>query len=211
MKVYVKTFINPLLALAFKEGVDFVGDPDYKAMNPKRDGEEWEVIVEHDIDDDAEITTAEAIPFKKYLTITNAVTPDKPNLKDWLEQQSKRISNMEPVNAQFAPETDAEIHQLNHLIIPEIINLPVKVPKTIVTSDESESTTPPSGWTSPSSPPSRFWQSGTSSLTVPTPINFDPSAMEPCGECLNCVSGSEDCIKIINAACLAVAPPRRKR
>lgn len=54
MKLYQRTFVNPLLAIAFKDGVDFVGDPDYRAMEPKHEGQHWTVLVEHDDGEDDE-------------------------------------------------------------------------------------------------------------------------------------------------------------
>jgi len=55
---YVRTFANPLLALAFKDGIDYVGDPDFRALPPKKEGDMWEVLIEHQVDeddDDAEV------------------------------------------------------------------------------------------------------------------------------------------------------------
>lgn len=180
MKVYVKTFINPLLAIAFKEGVDFVGDPDYKAMDPKKEGDEWEVLVEHDGDDDVsddnEIQSS-PIPIRQSVILEK---PEKMNLKDWMEHQSKRISKMEPLDAKTAPLNDNDKLTQRMLEIAsghpvaEIINLPVKIDEVV---DEIEP-------------------------LPPAPISFDSSMIEPCGECLNCAAGGErDCIKIINAAC----------
>lgn len=116
MKNYVKTFPNPILALAFKEGVDFVGDPDYKALEPKRDGDIWEVIVEHDVDDDEDIykSSARNQPAKAPLAVINPepAPPVKAPMKEWIEQQSKRINDMQHYNAKVNKG--------------EIIKLPVK-------------------------------------------------------------------------------------
>ncbi len=55
MRQYEQVFANPLLAMAFKDGVDFVGDPDMRAHNPKKaiDGtSNWVVVIEDDTDED---------------------------------------------------------------------------------------------------------------------------------------------------------------
>lgn len=81
LRFYPKTFVNPLLAIAFKEGVDFVGDPDYRVSEPKQENDRWVVIVEHDDDDDDE-------PVKPLLT--------KHDYED-------RLKHMIPVIAKSAP------------------------------------------------------------------------------------------------------------
>lgn len=53
MKLYEKKFVNPLQALAFKDGVEFASDPDLKALEPKKEGpNEWVVLIEDSTDDD---------------------------------------------------------------------------------------------------------------------------------------------------------------
>lgn len=56
MKLFTRSFVNPLLALAFKDGIDFTGDRDLCAMEPKKVGpNKWDVIIEcYDDDTDAD-------------------------------------------------------------------------------------------------------------------------------------------------------------
>jgi len=91
MKLLIKTYPNPLLALAFRDGVNFVGDPDYKALEPKKEGDKWEVIIEHEDDEDdvANTTIGPELPPKKQTT-----------LRDFEE----RLTKMKPVAAKSAPE-----------------------------------------------------------------------------------------------------------
>lgn len=112
MKIYIKTFVNPLLAIAFKDGVDFVDDPDYKAMAPKKEGpNKWVVLVEHDDDTEPVVSTAVTPLVKKQST-----------LRDYED----RFKEMRPITARSAPG--------------EIVDTPVKITaeQPEVEDDESE-------------------------------------------------------------------------
>lgn len=104
LKFYPKSFVNPLLALAFKEGIDFVEDPDYKASQPKHEGDKWVVLVEHDDNDDDD-----DVIMHSTVSVSKAV-PDK---KRTLHNYEDRLKNMKPLTAKPAPT--------------EIIHAPVKI------------------------------------------------------------------------------------
>lgn len=99
LKYYPKTFVNPLLAIAFKEGIDFVGDPDFKATGPKKEGEKWIVTVEHNDDDDEEEDTSHS-------TVNKSPTTTLREFED-------RFKRMTPIMPRVAPK--------------EIIHQPVKI------------------------------------------------------------------------------------
>src|SRR5689334_3896606 len=47
MKRYVKSFVDPLHALQFKSGIEFVDDPFFKVKEPQKKGStEWVLIIE---------------------------------------------------------------------------------------------------------------------------------------------------------------------
>lgn len=99
MRQYEQTFANPLLAMAFKDGIDFVGDPDMKALNPSKatDGStKWVVVIEdtNDYDDDEEVVTP-IQPAKD--------TTDKPTKISFDEFRSLTRKNMTPKAAKREP------------------------------------------------------------------------------------------------------------
>lgn len=192
---YVRTFANPLLAMAFKDGVDYVGDPDFRALEPKKEGDVWEVLIEHEVEDDDDDynevdhsgvvhTPMGPLPIKSYASTANAVTPETKkqlSLKDYEDKLNK-------MSARPARSQQFELDDETGMLVPkkEIIHPPVKVE-----ANEPEPLPP------------------TPTLTKSEPIiMFDPSAtddVEPCKACLNCVSG-QPCINQINAACIATMP-----
>jgi len=123
MKIYPKTFVNPLLAIAFKEGIDFIGDPDYKALEPKREGNKWVVIVEHEDDDDDDDVLAESV--KNNVIIMEPTEPVKKQAT--FHDYEDRLKKMQPITAKSAPTPG------------EVIHPPVKI-----TAEEPELPDPPS-------------------------------------------------------------------
>lgn len=94
LKIYPKTFINPLVALAFKEGIDFVGDPDYNALEPKKEGDKWVVLIEHTDDDDDDESNDEIVHSTVKHTQQKIST-----LRDFED----RFKHMKPIAAKSAP------------------------------------------------------------------------------------------------------------
>ncbi len=109
-KFYTKTFVNPLLALAFKDGVDFVGDPDYKALEPKREATGWVVVIEHDDDDDddeGEIVHSTVNVVDKNATTTVRDFEDRlKKMKPIVPKTAPREIIHKPVKAQNVEEVD---------------------------------------------------------------------------------------------------------
>jgi len=52
MKQYEKTFVNPLLAKAFKDGIEFANDSFLKVSEPKKEGDKWILLIEDTEEDD---------------------------------------------------------------------------------------------------------------------------------------------------------------
>jgi hypothetical protein len=104
MNLYTKTFVNPLLALAFKDGLEFAADPEYKVMEPKQEGpNKWIVIIEHDDGDDDDLEDA---------VIIHSTATESKTLKDY----QKKLDNMKPMAAKSAPvKTTTPMQELVHL------------------------------------------------------------------------------------------------
>lgn len=173
---YVRSFANPLLAMAFKDGIDYVGDPDFRALEPKKEGDMWEVIVEHEVeDDDEEVTPIGPVPAKNHSqsnTITDTIygTLDKNEKKHLtLKDYEAKLDKMKP---RPIPATGND----------EVIHPPVKIEEKLFMPTE------------PTKPKQNL---GYNQSAI--------EGIKPCNSCLNCVHG-ETCINIINAACLASMP-----
>ena len=55
MKRYIKVFVDPLHALQYKAGIEFVDDPFFKVHEPKKDGPtRWVLVIDDHTDDDEE-------------------------------------------------------------------------------------------------------------------------------------------------------------
>ena len=118
MKLYEKVFVNPLLALAFKDGVDFANDPDLKALEPKKEGpNKWIVLIEDNNEDDDDVTEAE---IASAVVVSGTVEETKPA---WNEARDMVDVDMTPVtprsmqidtvksaimNMEIEPDTDAK-------------------------------------------------------------------------------------------------------
>lgn len=125
MKLYQKTFVNPLLAIAFKDGIEFINDPDYKAMDPKEEGlNKWTVLIEYngDDDDDEENDTvihSSSDKFDANRYFDNQVKPKLKTLRDY----ENHLNKMKPRSIGKQAETIAEvIHppvKITHEDLPE--------------------------------------------------------------------------------------------
>lgn len=111
LKYYPKAFVTPLLAQAFKEGIDFVGDPDYRATGPKKEGtsagNRWVIIVEHDDNDDEDDEL-----------LADSVTQSKRPIVT-LQDFEERLKSMKPISAQSSPvkiTADDPIEPCGHCI-----------------------------------------------------------------------------------------------
>jgi hypothetical protein len=117
MRQYEQKFANPLLALAFVDGVEFVGDPDMRALNPtKADDGTWVVVIEDTTDDEEEEQPA---------TISKN---DKPDTRITFEEY-KAITkkNMVPISAPREPILTPTIFKTiaepsSTRIIPDVID-----------------------------------------------------------------------------------------
>lgn len=176
MKVIVRTFVNPLLAIAFKDGVDFVGDPDYKAMEPKQEGaNKWTVLVEHDDGDDEDDDDGVVI----HITAEPEPEVAPKTMKDY----ENKLSKTKPKTAKSAPTTE-------RTVMEEIVHPPVKVsdskknlrmvPRFPTTVDGNQS-------------------SSDEPEPLPDPPRVKRDPVWPCGECIPCTQG-DDCIEEIAAA-----------
>lgn len=209
MKLLTKTFITPLLALAFKEGVDFVSDPDYRALEPKQLGPtEWEVAIEWDNDDDDIVQDPPGAGWtpKKKIKVIKEPVPEKKQttLKDY----EARFSKMKPITAQSAPGQEREVA---NRLPTEIVHLPVKPKKLKLCNDGSiitgEDPGPLVHMSSPFEHVDREFptvddiESTFSPPPIVSPIEIPDT--ESCGKCLPCSQGG-DCIEMINAACQAM-------
>lgn len=100
LKYYPKSFVNPLLALAFKDGIEFVSDPDYKASEPRKEGDKWVVIVTHDDDDDDD----EQVDNKPKTWLSPAKPAQSVAASGKLQDYETRLKSMKPINAQSSRE-----------------------------------------------------------------------------------------------------------
>lgn len=214
MKLLTRKFVTPLLALAFKDGVDFVGDSDYRAQEPKQLGPtEWEVVIEWDNDDDDDDDTEVIHPspnYKPYADVANGITPDKKQPLVTLKDYENKLSKMKPITAQSAPGQEPPP--------AEVIHLPVKPHLTddgVIVSGEDPGPLPPLPFDT-SSPFNEIEKEFPTAYTVdessfsPPPQEETEPTVRGCGACLPCASGA-DCIQAINAACEAMNKKRIKR
>lgn len=179
---YVRTFANPLLALAFKEGVDYVGDPDFKALEPKKDGDLWEVIIEHEVEDDADDNDDDILHSTVSFTQPHRSPPGSPFANSTSVVERKQLT---------LKDYEDKFNKIPARPAREIIHPPVKV--TAEVEEDGPEPLPPV-------PP----KSNTNNIEGmrKEPIIFDPNSIEPCGECIPCSTG-QDCLRVINAACAA--------
>lgn len=103
IKAYAKSFVNPIIALAFKEGIDFVGDPDYKASPPRKEGENWIVIIHHDDDedDDDNINDEEDMILLREMAARAQSTKAPATFSSYEE----RLKNIKPLEVKVRPST----------------------------------------------------------------------------------------------------------
>lgn len=193
---YVRTFANPLLAMAFKDGIDYVGDPDFRALDPKKEGDMWEVIIEHEIDDDDEdeSPTRKGTKFDPSAIIgpvpAKNTVPEKTQLS--LKDYEAKFDKMKP-------------RPITATGKDEIIHPPVKVEE--IKTDGGQVIK----FYMPSEPKTKEPEPLPPPPVVNKPkqnLGYNQEAIEgikPCNGCLNCSHG-ETCINIINAACLASMP-----
>jgi len=116
MKLYEKTFVNPLLAMAFKDGIEFIADPDYKVMEPKQEGpNKWVVLIEHEDDDDDYDEIVPTVP-----------TVAEPKRQVTLRDYEERLKQMTPIEAKSSNEiihppikiSGEELQLLNDVLWP---------------------------------------------------------------------------------------------
>ena len=86
MVQFTKKFINPLLANAFKAGVEFVNDPDYRLSEVRREGDKWVLDIFEMTEDDDGLEIRELL--------------ELPESKDeTLSDYEKRFKQMKPISA----------------------------------------------------------------------------------------------------------------
>lgn len=190
MKVYERRFVNPLLALAFKDGMEYVNDPDYRVYDPKREGNEWVVLIEDQCDDDDDTEAsivAEVISEKEDEDDFSKLT-----FNQFLERTKH---NMEPVAMRPAPGEDFSVG--NEMMNMEIQTKPIMssiIARPAITN------------------PARLLPAPEKTININDPLklhNFlqgidpgdeDEASGSPCGNCIPCKTG-QDCIVLVNAAC----------
>ena len=207
MKLIEKEFINPLFAIAFKDGVDLavdlLGDSNFKALEPKKEGQKWIVRIEDHTDDDDDDDDDDASQDEVVYS-----TPEKKKCK-WCDELFTGPEGEEYCSTACTNEDyyyNAVTSESNKKETEPTVAKPMTTFKDW--EDKFRSMKP----VTPQSAPGQEIIHPPVKVSVGQATNMasflEQPEIQPCGKCIPCKTG-QDCIEVINAACLAL--PARER
>lgn len=221
MKTYERTFINPLLALAFTDGVSF-SNPNYICKRPERKGEtKWVVEIE-EYEENETITkdpVMSSVVEKTMMEIAIQQPSNKPRIVD--EDPAKnfsRTTSSEHKHRKFVPP-DKVIDALASSLPPpkkikvagEVEEDTVSVPLSVGENMDEAAKQSIDQWLKDRVVENEI-DVNDSDIIDMRDLNDDNESMPlvglgglstwPCGACIGCYS-NDSCMEQVNAGCLA--------